>query len=99
MIEKHLRLSGKTVMYENDLLWLKFWIKNEFIFHSVSRERIELWRFSFPEINKSWRKFTGRFVMKYWALEHRLDLYVLLNGKYWGLRHKIKTILKNGKKR
>lgn len=99
MIEKHLKLSGKSQIYESDLLWLKFWIKNEFILHTVSKERVELWRISFPEMNKVWRKFTGKFILKYWALEHGINWYVLLNGKYWQFRHQIKAILKLNRKR
>ena len=39
------------------------------------------------------------FILKYWALEHGINWYVLLNGKYWQFRHQIKAILKLNRKR
>lgn len=44
-------------------------------------------------------KVSGEFILKYWALEHGINWYVLLNGKYWQFRHQIKAILKLNRKR
>lgn len=97
MIEEHLRKSGMQNVFVNDMLWIKYWIKDQFILHVVTKERMKLWHTSFPEVNKDWRLLIGKFSLKYWALEHGFDWYVLMNGKYWQLRHKIKAFLKNGK--
>ena len=97
IIETYLEKTRKQKIFAKDVLWLKFWIKNEFVIHIVSKERIRLWRNSFPEVNKEWKMFAGKFSFKYWALQHGWDWYLLVNGKYWQLRHKLKALLMNGK--
>lgn len=97
MIEEHLQKTGKQKIYAKDLLWIKYWIKDQFILHTMTKERIELWRKSFPEVNNDWKLLIGKFSLKYWALEHGWDCFLMLNGKYWELRHKMKALLKNGK--
>lgn len=97
MIEEHLQKSGKQNAFANDLLWIKYWIKDQFILHTVTKDRIKLWRTSFPEVNKDWKRLIGKFSMKYWTLNHGWDWYLLMSDNYWQLRHKIKAFLKNGK--
>lgn len=94
MIEKHLVLSGKDKKFENDLIWLKLWIKDAFIRYDKGYERIKLWRESFPEVNKAWREYThGKFSIIFWALEHNWGSLVVLNGLYWNFRHNVRKIL------
>lgn len=50
-----------------------------------------------PTVNV--KVFHTEFILKYWALEHGINWYVLLNGKYWQFRHLIKAILKLNRKR
>lgn len=94
MIEYHMALSGRNATFENDLIWLKHWIKEAFVRYRKNYERIKLWRSSFPEVNSKWRFYTkGKFSYVFWALEHNYICLVLLNGYYWKLRHGIRKIV------
>lgn len=95
MIDYHLSLSGKNIIFEKDLIWLKHWIKDAFVRYKKNKERIELWRSSFPEVNSKWRIYTkGKFSFVFWALEHNFKYLVLLNGYYWSIRHKIRKVIR-----
>lgn len=93
IIEKHIDKQGKTEILHNDILWLKLWIKDTFIRQKINKERILLWRNSFPEVNSQWRIMRGTFSIQYWALEKKIDFIVILIGKYWSLRHYIKEMI------
>ena len=93
IIEKHIDKQGKTEILHNDILWLKLWIKDTFIRQKINKERILLWRNSFPEVNSQWRIMRGTFSIQYWALEKKIDFIVILIGKYWSLKHYIKEMI------
>lgn len=93
IIEKHIDKQGKTEVLHNDILWLKLWIKDTFVRQRISKERILLWRNSFPEVNSQWRIMSDTFSIQYWALEKKIDFIVILIGKYWSLRHYIKKMI------
>lgn len=56
LLEQYLKQSDRTIEFDVDILWLKFWIKDMFITHAMSRERIVLWQTSFPEVNARWKE-------------------------------------------
>lgn len=75
IVEHHLERKGKQAIFDMDLLWIKFWIKDVFITHAMSRERIELWRNSFPEVNDRWREIyiSSDYLHRAIVAETRLD--------------------------
>lgn len=94
IIEEHLKNTNKYPQFEEDILWLKFWIKDTFIRYRVNKQRINLWYNSFPEVNKRWKEYTHSFSLYYWALANRISGYIYINYWYWETRHFIKRILK-----
>lgn len=93
MIEHHMNRAKCLSMYENDLVWLKLWIKDSFIRYDKSVERVKMWRNSFPEVNSKWRIYTnGRFSILYWALQHNIYSLIAINNWYWKVRHFVKSI-------
>lgn len=95
IIDEHLAKTEKEKLFEKDMLWIKFWIKDAFIRYDVDRERIKLWRASFPEVNTRWRENDGGFNFVHWALMNKHDSLVLLHHGYWQLRHKLKKLIKH----
>ena len=93
IVEHHLERKGKQAIFDMDLLWIKFWIKDVFITHAMSRERIELWRNSFPEVNDRWREIYISSDYLHRAIVARQDWIVLLYGHYYSFRHFIKKII------
>lgn len=93
IIEEHIDKNGKTDILQDDILWLKLWIKDTFIRHKINKQRIQLWRNSFPEVNSQWKIVSKSFNLQHWAIERKLDFIAILIGKYWSLRHFIKNII------
>lgn len=90
IIEKHIDKQGKTEVLHNDILWLKLWIKDTFIRQKINKERIILWRNTFPEVNSQWKNIIGEFNFIYWCLEHQIYSYIYIERNYWKLRHFIR---------
>lgn len=93
IVEHHLARSGKQALFDKDLLWVKFWIKDVFITHAMSRERIKLWRESFPEVNDRWKDIYAASDYLHRAIVAKQDWIVLLHGYYYSIRHFIKKII------
>lgn len=96
-IDYHLEKIGKSKVFDRDMLWIKFWIKDAFIIHECTHERIALWRDSFPEVNSRWRDNDGGFHLIHWALVSRNDHIVMMHATYWQLRHQLKSLIQRAK--
>lgn len=92
-IDYHLKKTGKSKVFDKDILWMKFWIKDAFIRYKVDRERINLWRASFPDVNKRWRENVDNSHLIHRALASHYDCVVMLYAAFWRLRHKLKRLI------
>ena len=54
--EKTMHETGKENLYQYEMLWIKYHIKDHFLSSVISNERIIAWHNSFPEVNDEWRK-------------------------------------------
>lgn len=93
LIEPHLYESGKYNELRNDIRWLKFWIKNTFIRYKVDKERMELWRYSFPEVNNEYKQCDMSNNRLTAALVNEQYWYVYMHYYYYQTRHFLKKIL------
>lgn len=93
IIEEHLKSTHKYPQFEEDILWLKFWIKDTFIRHKVNKQRINLWYNSFPEVNRRWKEYTHSFSLYYWSLANKVNIYIYFSYWYWETRHIIKRLI------
>lgn len=90
LLEQYLKQSDRTIEFDVDILWLKFWIKDMFITHAMSRERIVLWQTSFPEVNPRWKEQYSKKDILHWALVHHYAWIPIAYGYYYKIRHAIK---------
>lgn len=93
LLEQYLKQSDRTIEFDVDILWLKFWIKDMFITHAMSRERIALWQTSFPEVNARWKEQYSKKDILHWALVHHYAWIPMIHGYYYKTRHIIKHLL------
>ena len=54
--EETMHETGKENLYQYEMLWIKYHIKDHFLSSVISNERIIAWHNSFSEVNDEWRK-------------------------------------------
>lgn len=93
IIEKHLKITHKYPQFETDIIWIKFWIKDAFITHRINKGRIQLWKETFPEVNKHYLEIYKNLDLLHYSLIHNINLLIYIYSYYYKIRHFIKNVL------
>lgn len=76
-IEKTIINSGCYEQFKDDLLWLKFHIKDHFLSSKVDKQRINAWYTSFPEVNGKLNKVDNHYLFHMLMVSHMAFLLYL----------------------
>ena len=91
--EKTIHETGKASLYQNEMLWIKYHIKDHFLSSVINNERITAWHESFPEVNSEWRK-VGNNNFLHFVLTHHMACVLYIPYCYRKMRFNIHKWIK-----